>query len=83
MTELDEVVRTSVRYASDAVLANAQAVPDDIKDDIKDRTSDSPIQTRDRAVAATSLVRNFREELVGKREADKTWRRYEAPRDCR
>jgi len=43
MTELDEVVRTSVRYASDAVLANAQAVADDIKD----RTSDSPIQTRD------------------------------------
>jgi hypothetical protein len=77
MSELDEVVRTSVRYASDAVLANAQAVADDIKD----RTSDSPIQTRDRAVAATSLVRNIREELVGKREADKTWRRYEALRD--
>jgi hypothetical protein len=69
--ELDAMMRRALQYASGAVLADAQAPADDLK-----RERHLPLARK--LLVTMKLVRHIRAELVGEREAQKTWARYEA-----
>ena len=81
-TELEEVRNLALRYASDAVLAATQSVVAELRA----RRPSSARTTRELlsmpqpdlklTMPQAELVRHIREELAGKEEAAKTWRRY-------
>jgi hypothetical protein len=77
-TDLDEVGALALRYASDAVLAEMQTLVE-YRRSLRSRqgVSEIPVLTAKEARATTNLGRRIREELAGKREATKTWRRYD------
>ena len=74
-TDLDEVGALALRYASDAVLAEMQTLVEYRRS--LQGVSEIPSLTAKEARATTNLGRRIREELAGKREATKTWRRYD------
>jgi hypothetical protein len=80
-TELEQVTRLALRYASDAVLAATQSLAEELNtlrpQEGEPARPRSGILNRKEAAGRVALVRHIREELAGKQEAAKTWRRYD------
>jgi hypothetical protein len=81
-TELEEVTRLALRYASDAVLAATQSLAEELntlrpQEGEPARPRSGLLLNRKQLQDTVALVRHIREELAGKQEAAKTWRRYD------